>query len=126
MWRNLDINKNLIKAETGRAVLIALPHNSDYDGYAFWHPAKLVREGKHTAAVSIGYTEDFIFNLKKYGKENAVLDTTFLSYDELEDVFGVVNDNISAPRKTNVFETHKPQSVEAVESEADESLIDNE
>lgn len=126
MWKNLNVSKNMIKVETGRAVLIALPHNSKYDGYAFWHPAKLVREGKHSAAVSISYTEEFEFKLKKYGKRNNVIDEISLSYDEIEEAFGVVNENISAPQKPNPFETHKPQSIEAVESQADDSLIDDE
>lgn len=91
MWRKININKQNIKVDTGMAVLISCPHHSDYDGYSFWHPSKLVREGRHSSAVSISYTEDFVFNLKKYGKgkynSREVLDEVQLAYDEIEEVF---------------------------------------
>lgn len=130
MWKSVNINKQNIKAETGRAVLIACPHNSDFDGYSFWHPSKLVRDGRHSNAVSVSYTEEFTFRLKKYGKgrynSHEVIDEVQLGYDEFEEVFGVMNDNISAPQFKNDYETHKPELVEAVKTEADASLIDNE
>lgn len=129
MWRSININKQNIKAETGNAILIACPHNSEYDGYCFWHSAKLVREGRHGGAVSISYTEDFVFNLKKYGKgkynSRELINEVQLRYDELEEVFGVINENISAPEYKSDYETHKPAKVEAVARPADESLVDN-
>lgn len=130
MWRSININKQNIKAETDKAVLIALPHNSDYDGWCFWHSSKLVREGRNSNAVTISYTEDFTFYLKKYGKgkynSRDVIDEAQLGYDELEEIFGVMNENISAPAYKSDYETHKPAKVEATEQTADESLIDNE
>lgn len=129
MWRSININKQNIKAETGKAVLIALPHNSDYDGWCFWHSSKLVREGRNSNAVTISYTEDFTFYLKKYGKgkynSRDVIDEAQLGYDELEEIFGVMNENISAPAYKSDYETHKPAEVAAVEQTADESLVDN-
>lgn len=96
MWHSLNINKNNIKAETGKAVLIACPHKSEFDGYAFWHPAKLVRSGRHSAAVSFSYTETFDFRLKKYGKgkynKREVLDEVVVGYKEIEEIFGVIDD----------------------------------
>ena len=130
MWKNININKNLIKTDTGRAVLIALPHNSKYDGYSFWHPSKLVRNGKHSAAVSIGYTDDFTFNLKKYGKgrynSSDVIDELQLSAGDMEAVFGVVGENINAPVYKNPYETRKPAELTPEAVTADESLIDDE
>lgn len=130
MWRSININKQNIKVETDKAVLIACPHNSDYDGFVFWHSAKLVRTGRHSNAVQISYTEDFTFNLKKYGngKHNRreLIDEVQLGYDELEAVFGVMDENISAPAYKSDYETHKPQEIEAVERTADKSLADNE
>lgn len=130
MWKTININKQNIKAETGKAVLIACPHASDYNGYCFWHPSKLVRDGRHSNAVSISYTEEFTFRLKKYGQgkynSHEVIDEIQLGYDELEEVFGVMNENISAPDEKNPYETHKPEAVDAVKTEADSSLIDDE
>lgn len=130
MWRTLNINKQNIKAETGKAVLIACPHNSEYDRFCFWHTSKLVREGRNSNAVQISYTEDFTFYLKKYGKgkynSRDVIDEVQLGYDELEEIFGIMNENISAPAYKSDYKTHKPAEVAAVEQTADESLVDNE
>lgn len=130
MWRAININKQNIKAEMDKAVLIACPHNSEYDGFCFWHTSKLVREGRNSNTVQIIYTEDFTFYLKKYGKgkynSRDVIDEVQLAYDELEEIFGVMNENISAPAYKSDYETHKPAEIKATEQTADESLIDNE
>ena len=63
-WKNIEINVQNIDFNTEKSVLIKMPHNSDYDGYKFWHPSKLVRNGSNSYAVKIGYTDDFIFKLK--------------------------------------------------------------
>lgn len=130
MWKNININKNNIKVETERSYLIAMPHNSDYDGYQFWHPAKLVREGRHRAAISISYTDDFEFKLVKYGKgkwnSRDVIATTTISAEAFEAAFGITNENIVAPTVTykNEYETHKPEPLEAENKEALEELKD--
>lgn len=130
MWRSININRQNIKADSGKAFLIACPHNSEYDGYCFWHPLRLIREGRHSNAVEISYTEEFTFYLKKYGKgkynSRDVINEVQLGYDELEEIFGVMNENISAPAHKSYYETHKPDEIKATEQTADESLIDNE
>ena len=127
MWKNLYVNKNQIQATTASAVLIAMPHNSEYDGFVFWHPSKLVREGSHRANVSISYTDDFVFRLKKYGKgkynSRDVIDEIPLAADELEEAFGKINENIETPEKPQL---HTPPKVDPENATADESLIDNE
>lgn len=103
MWKNININKQNIKADTGRAILINCSHKSEYDGWSFWHPAKLVRDGKHSNAVSISYTDDFTFNLKKYGNgkwnKNTIIDEKVIGVEEFEKAFGVMDENITAPIK---------------------------
>lgn len=127
MWKSININKHNIIVDTGKAVLIACPHNSEFDGYTFWHASKLVHEGRHKGAVSISYTDEFTFHLKKYGKGRynyrEVLDEIPLAADEIEEIFGVIDANISAPTFKNMYETHKPVELEAEQAEADESLI---
>lgn len=114
MWKNININKQNVKFDTGRAVLIAMPHSSDYDGFSFWHPSKLVREGRHSNALSIGYTDDFNFKLVKYGKgkynSRDIIDEQEISVEEFEEAFGVMNENITSPKTkiNNEYETHKP------------------
>lgn len=127
-WKGLQINSNLIKANTGKSVLINMPHNSDYDGYAFWHPAKLVWDGAHRAAVSIRYTDGFVFYLKKYGKgrynSRELLDEIQLAPDEMEAVFAAIDGNIIAPETEPLI--HIPEHIEPENAKADESLIDYE
>lgn len=125
MWRRLTINKQNIIAETGKAVRIACPHKSDFDGYSFWHPAKLVRDGSYLNTVSISYTEEFVFRLKKYGKgkynSREVLDEVQFAYDEIEEVFQCMDagDDFSEPV------IYTPEPLEPEHATADESLIDN-
>lgn len=131
MWKNININMQNIIAETDKAVLINMPNNSDYKGYSFWHPSKLVRSGRHSHAVSLGYTDDFTFKLKKYGKgkynKSQVVKEQEIDAEEFEIAFGVMNDNIKKPepKYINEYETHKPEKVEAEEVEALDELKDH-
>lgn len=129
VWKNININKNMIKAETGRSVLIAMPHSSEYDGFKFWHPAKLVREGRHGAAASIGYSDEFVFHLKKYGngKYNKfdVISEIIINAEEFEEAFGVTDENISSKKYVNNYETHKPQELKAEAASVNADLVDD-
>ena len=66
MWHKIKISANNIEASTDKAVLIKMKRNSNYDGFVFWHPAKLVREEGKTLTFS--FNDEFKFNLKKYGQ----------------------------------------------------------
>lgn len=125
-WKNMEINKNLIKRTTDTAVLIAMPHKSEYDGYSFWHPQKLVRRGRHAAAVSIGYTSEFVFRLKKYGHGRynfrEVLDEIPLAGDEMELILG--NLSIYEQRADEPL-IYTPEKIDPENATADESLIDH-
>lgn len=99
-WKSIQINKQNIKNDIGKAVLIAMPHNSKYDGFTFWHSSKLIRAGKHSYALSLSYTDDFVFKLKKVSPRTfKVLDEEEISVEEFEQAFGIMNDNITAPKK---------------------------
>lgn len=66
MWHKIEISENHIEATTDKAVLIKMKHNSNFDGFVFWHPKKLVRaEGK---MLTFSFNDEFKFNLKKYGQ----------------------------------------------------------
>lgn len=98
-WKNINVNDNLIEKSTGKAVLIKMPKKSKYAGYTFWHPAKCVHEGRHSAAVSLGYTTDWKFSLKKTGKNFNVLDEAELTAEELEAEFATVDANIISKQR---------------------------
>lgn len=99
-WKSIRINKQNIKKDIGSAILIAMPHNSKYDGFTFWHSSKLIKSGKHSYALSLSYTDGFTFKLKRVSQKTfKVLDEKEISAEEFEKAFGVMNDNITAPKK---------------------------
>lgn len=129
MWKNISVNINQIKTKTYGAILINCPHNSQYDGFSFWHPIKLVRDGKHSSSISIGYNEDFKFKLIKYGKgkynSRDIIDEIEISVEEFEEMFEVENQNIITPKIVNEYETHKPDKQEVVKNNLKEELLDD-
>ena len=128
-WKNININKQNVDVETAKSVLIKMPHNSDYDGYKFWHPSKLVRKGRNSNSLSIGYNDQFTFKLKKYGKgkynKKEVIDEIEIDVDEFEEAFGVMDKNITSKNYVNEFETHKPEQLNPVESKVEGELLDD-
>lgn len=128
-WKNINISKNNIKAETEKAVLISMPHKSDYDGYTFWHSSKLVRSGRNGNSVSIGYNDDFVFHLKKYGNgkwnSHEVIVEVDIDVENFEEAFGVMDENICSPKYENPYETHKPMKMNPEEVSVLDELKDN-
>lgn len=102
-WKEIQVNKQNIKTYTNMSVLIAMPHNSEYDGFTFWHPAKLIKNGKQSNSISISYNDGFVFKLKKYGngKYNKfdVIDEHQVNVEEFENAFAIMNNNIVASKK---------------------------
>lgn len=126
MWYKINVNILNIEVETAKAVLVKMPNNSKYKGFKFWHPAKLIRGGRHTYAACILFTEEFTFKLFKTGngKHNKyeVIDQTEIDVEELLEAFEVMDENIVA--KKSEYETHKPEQLEVKEVEALEELKD--
>ena len=110
------------------AVLIYCPHNCDYDGFCFWHPAKLIRDGRNKGAVSISYTDEFTFHLKKFGggKHNKfdVIAEDEIDAQDFEMMFGAIDESITAPTIKSEYETHKPEKKEAEKTTALPELTD--
>lgn len=129
MWKNISINLNQIQVETEKSILINCPHNSSYDGYSFWYPSKLVRSGRHSYSISIGYNDDFKFKLIKYGKgkwnSRDIIDKIEISVEEFEEMFDIQNKNITSKIFKNEYETHKPTEVKPVENNLIDDLKDN-
>ena len=130
-WKNININKNLLKVDNGKSTLIAMPHKSDYDGWEFWFPSKLVRESfKRKDAVNIGYTDEFVFHLKKYGhgryNSDKIIDEQDIDVKEFERAFCVVAENIDASvtEEPEVPLIHIPDWIEPEATTADEELVD--
>lgn len=86
MWNTIQANRNLIQAQTDKAVLIKLPKTD----WMFWHPAKCVRlEGKGGYLLKISYTSEFKIKLFRQGKgwDKKILAEKIVSGDELQALF---------------------------------------
>lgn len=131
MWKQININVQNIKVDADKSILIKMPHNSKYDGYDFWHPKKLVRNGKHIYAVTISYMDNFEFRLKKYGKGKTnftkVLDEITISAAEFEKEFQIMDENIREPEANNnsYLIVQEPKKIEVVKVEVPDCLKNN-
>lgn len=107
MWKNIEINVQNIETDTGKATLIKMPNKSNYAGYKFWHPSKLIRYGSNSYARSIGYTDEFTFKLKKFGngKYNKfdVIDEIEIDIKEFENAFRCMEDCTRAKDKEETY-----------------------
>ena len=110
MWKTIQFNKQNIEYDTGAAVLIKLPNRSNYKGYKFWHPAKLVREMRKGNGyfLTLSYTDDFVFKVFKTDKKGKKLDEIEFSGDGLAGEFGQLTESddtsylkITEPTKVN-------------------------
>ena len=100
MWSKIFFNAQSIQRETSSAVLIQMPNRSEYAGYSFWHPRKLVREqGGNGYHLTFSFTEDWTFKLKKYGQGRHnfkdVIRETEIDVAQMKDAFGVVDKNVN-------------------------------
>ena len=68
-WQSVTIRSNQIKYNTGRAILVKCPNGSEYAGYCFFHPAKLIRRNyRNQSEYSLSFTDNFEFHLEKKGQ----------------------------------------------------------
>ena len=97
-WRSINIYKNQIETETAKAVLVKMPRNCKYMGWVFWHPRKLVRDGRNDAAVEISYTDRWAFNICKMSPKPPFvkLATKRIDIAEFEKMFEKIDANIES------------------------------
>ena len=71
-----------------------MPSESEYKGYLFWHPRKLIwRKSENGYLMSFSYTDDFIFTLIKSrkGKQGKweIAEKTEISPSRMEAAYGL-------------------------------------
>ena len=112
MWHKVYFNSQNIEHETAKATLIKMPNKSEYAGYKFWHPAKLVREeGGKGYHMSFSFAEDFEFTLRKYGQNHQVTDEKIIGLDEMLESFEQVNEQIQGHEEA-YLEVAEPDKVD--------------
>lgn len=100
MWHKIFFNAQNIQGETESSFLIKMPNRSQYNGYYFWHPRKLVREqGGKGYHLAFSFTTDWEFKVKLYGKgrynKKDVIREIPLNANEMLKEFGVVSENMN-------------------------------
>lgn len=66
-WKKITVNVQNVKTETKKAVLIAMPHSSDYDGFKFWVSKNMVHPGNNSFEVVVSFPDNWVFRLFKNG-----------------------------------------------------------
>lgn len=123
-WHRIPVNVQNIQRTTEKAVLIAMPHSSDYDGYDFWFPKSLVRDGSHSYEVRLSVHDDMDITAKRVSeKTRKVLDEVQLSAEDLVNAFGrSCGVNAGKAKKVETV-TIVPEHLEPVKGEADAALV---
>ena len=112
MWHKVYFNSQNIEHDTAKAVLIKMPNKSEYAGYKFWHPTKLVREeGGKGYHMSFSFTEEFEFTIRKYGQNRQVTAEKIIGWDEMLEAFEQVNEQICGHEET-YLEVAEPDKVD--------------
>jgi len=81
-FTRINLNANLIRYDTGKALLISMPHNSDYDGYAFWFPKALTDE-KGEYCIKLSIPSDFTFKMEKRSKDKRIIGSESLNAEDM-------------------------------------------
>lgn len=126
MWKSLQINIQNIKAKTDKSILINCPHNSKYDSFSFWYPAKLINTGNNSYAITLTYADSFLFRLKRYG-ENCILEENEIGSNEFEEIFNVMSGNIVKPliETESYLYVNEPERIEVNKIEVPKCLQNN-
>ena len=112
MWHKVYFNSQNIEHEAAKATLIKMPNKSEFAGYMFWHPTKLVREeGGKGYHMSFSFTEEFEFTLRKYGQNRQVTAEKIIGWDEMLEAFEQVNEQICG-REEAYLEVAEPDKVD--------------
>lgn len=134
MWYKINFNALNIEHETTIATLIKMPKNSNYAGYCFWHPKKLIRENEIGKGyfLTFSFDENFKFKLQKYSKskyKKELLDEVVLDFEEIMNEFEAGDTTIKNIEKQKeeaekiTYEVIKPEKIENQEVEVDPELI---
>lgn len=134
MWYKVNFNALNIEYETEKATLIKMPRNSNYPGYCFWYPKKLVRENEIGKGyfLTFSFDETFKFKLQKFSNskfKKELLDEVILDYEEIQNEFEVGNETIEEIEKQVkeneiiTYEIIKPEKIEDKEVTIDSELI---
>ena len=91
-WSKIKVNIQNIKRETEKAVLIAMPHSSEFDGFTFWISKKLVRPTRNDWELAVSIAEDMKFTLKRTSEKTfKVLEERTVCNEDLIEAFGIAH-----------------------------------
>lgn len=104
-WNKIYFNVQNIKENKGTSVIINMPNKSEYKGWCFYHPVKLVREEGHKGwMLSFSFTDEWNFKLYKKGKSMEI------SVEAMKNAFDNENYN-NKETKESYCEVEEPKKV---------------
>lgn len=133
-WFKINISDAQILKYSGSACLVKMPNRSEYAGYDFWHPLKLIRESYIKATFSLSFNDEWVFRLIKYGKGKHnlknIISEIEIDAETMLDVFGIqtesinqsIRSNIEANKVVTIIEKITPEKITFENSIPDESL----
>lgn len=120
MWKIIKINKNNIKTETEKSVLIKMPNSSNYKGYTFWHPSKLVIKNEYN--YSFIYNDNFSFKIFKTGRNFQKTSELNLSQKQMVKAFGIINNELNSEINKNKIKVTTPKIKKVLKIEVKNEL----
>ena len=129
MWKSIHINETSIIRITDKSSLIRMPNSSNYAGYQFWHPNKLIREQlRKPYILNLSYTDEFEFRIFKngQGKYNKYkkIDEKVIGTEELEEAFEKMDKNINPRGNEHYLIVEEPDKISFdFDVEVDEELL---
>lgn len=135
MWLKINVQDTQLVRRGKSSLLIKMNSNSDFCGYCFWHPAKLVRPDSVPCTYSLSFTDDWVFNLVEYGKgmhnRSEITAEMQIPADQMLAAFEAQSSAINRAakeqynnRREHIFtETVIPDKISFPESAPDDSLI---
>ena len=128
-WKKVNICENQIETRTAKAVLVKMPRSSEYKGFMFWLPRKLVKESEYMRGYELLYTDSFTFDLFKSGKGKTnkyeKIAQERIDVEEFENAFKVVQDDFDDYHnflKQSYYKVQEPERIELGDVEVPEEL----
>lgn len=120
--KRISIMRNLVRNETDRAFLIAMPHASSYDGFLFWFPKSLTCYGRSDHVMTLLIPDGFEFRLRKTDRKGKLMDEDTIGADGMMSEF---EGRQARDTRDAYVPPHVPEAIDPVKAVVPEELKDD-